>query len=527
LEERAPSEAPSHARQRPLWPRAAATALAVAAIVAFAGLATGTLAVGQTPGAPRVGIDVPATATNQEIGPANNSPSLVADPTEARFVVLANRLDAPDFGCALQLSGDGGRSFVPANPVQDLPAGADKCYAPEVAFDRSGLLYYLYVGLSGNGNHPMGVFLTTSSDRGRTFGPARQVLGASNFSVRMAIDAGSGKAGRIHLVWVHASSDPPLGGFAPTPNPILSAYSDDGGTTFSQPVQVSDPGRDRVVAPALAVGSDHAVHVAYYDLGRDAVDYQGLEGPVWDGTWSVVLATSTDGGGHFGPVVTVDDKVAPVERIMLIFTMPPPSLAVDGQRACLAWTDARFGDADAVVRCSGDGGRRWTDLRRLNDDPAGNGVRQYTPRLALAPGGRLDAIFYDRRDDPEHLGTQLYYTDSTDGGRHFARNLSVTTDPIDPRNGPQYANVSAQGQVEFGSRLGLLSRRDGALLAWTDTRNSRPYSTGQDIFVAQVRYRSARQAGWARVVGVALVVAGIISLFAIWRRRRPSGPVPA
>ena len=73
--------------------------------------------------------------------------------------------DALDFGCALEVSGDAGGTFVPANPVPTLPPGAEKCYGPEVAFDRKGTLYFLFVGLRGTGNTPMGVFLTSSSDR--------------------------------------------------------------------------------------------------------------------------------------------------------------------------------------------------------------------------------------------------------------------------------------------------------------------------------------------------------------------------
>jgi hypothetical protein len=222
--------------------------------------------------------DVPVTALHQGLGVANNSPALNADPTEPKFVVLANRLDAPDFRCALQVSGDGGEGWLTVNPVPELPAGADKCYAPEAAFDRNGVLYYLFVGLKDQGNEPVGAFLTSSRDRGRTFGRPRQVLGPLNFAVRMAIDTSMGEAGRIHLVWLNATSDPPLGGFGPPPNPIMAAHSDDGGETLSEPVQVNDPEHELAVAPALELGADHAVHVFYYDLQDDLRDYKGLEG---------------------------------------------------------------------------------------------------------------------------------------------------------------------------------------------------------------------------------------------------------
>ncbi len=446
-------------------------------------------------------------------GPASNSPQLAEDPTEPRFVVLANRLDAPDFSCALWVSGSAGRGWVRANPIPNLPSGVEKCYGSEVGFDASGTLYYLFVGLAGPGNQPVGAFIATSSDRAQSFSAARPVLGPLNFGVRMAIDPSFGGGGRIHLVWIHATSDPPLGGFGPAPNPILAAHSDDGGQTFTQPVQVSDPSRERVVAPALAVGPQRTVHILYYDLGADARDYHGLEGPRWDGTWSLLLATSTDGGRQYSPGRVVDDAVVPAERVMLIFTMPPASVAADDDRVCVAWTDARHGDADALLRCA-NRAWRWEPPRRLNDDPSGNGRSQYLPRLSLSPKGRLDAVFFDRRDDPENVRNHVYFTSSSDGGRHFGPTSRITADPSDSRIGQRYINVSAAGQVEFGSRLGLLSRQTGLLAAWPDTRNHRRGTTGQDLFSSEVTVprpsgaiKLLRSAGLVLVFGSLLIMA--------------------
>lgn len=471
---------------------------------------------------PRVGTEVPVTAMNRSVGPGNNSPTLLADPGDPDFVVLANRLDAPDFSCALHVSRDGGRGWAPLNPVPNLPDGAEKCYAPEVGFDGNGVLYYLFVGLAGNGNEPMGGFLTTSNDRGRTFSTPREVLGPLNFAVRMAIDPSVGRAGRIHLVWIKATSNPPLGGFGPPPNPILSAYSDDGGRNFSEPVQVNDRDRQRVVAPALALGSDSRVHVAYYDLGDDAVDYQGLEGPIWDGKWSLVLATSDDGGRSFAKGSVVDAAIVPPERVLLIFTMAPPALALDGRRICAAWTDGRHGDQDAFSRCSADGGRRWSAAERLNDDQVGNGLTQSMPRLAFSPSGRLDAIFNDRRRHPANVLNYVFFTYSTDGGRTWARNVQLTRHASSSLVGQRYSNPSAQDRVEFGSRLGLLSGDDEAVAAWADTRNSRPDSTGQDVFsttLEQLPGSPATGFQWRVVAGGAIAAVGAGLLVAGLRKR--------
>ncbi|MGH8575129.1 MAG: sialidase family protein, partial [Gammaproteobacteria bacterium] len=210
-------------RMRGVRPEGRRVFMALLALLAAAS-APGTEARGAE--RPAVRQELPVTANDLGKPRAQNSPVLAADPTNPRFVALANRLDAPGFGCALQVSGDAGRGWQPTNPVPDLPPGAERCYAPEIAFDRGGTLYYLFLGLRGRGNTPIGAFLTTSDDRGQSFSTPRRLLGPGNYQVRMALDPTMGEQGRIHLVWLHLSEDAPTGGLPPPPNPILSAYSD-------------------------------------------------------------------------------------------------------------------------------------------------------------------------------------------------------------------------------------------------------------------------------------------------------------
>lgn len=477
-------------------------------------------------GAPEVSVepDVPATATDLQRERAQNSPQLAVDPTDPRFVVLAHRVDGPQFGCGLQVSGDTGRTWLPAEPVPELPDGAERCYAPEVAFGPDGTLYVVFLGLHGNDNAPMGAFLTTSTDRGRTFTAPRRVLGGEPYMVRLAVDRAHEPDGRLHVAWVEPTAPPVLGGFSPAPNRILAAHSDDGGETFSAPIRANEPGRARVVAPALAVGPDERVHVAYYDLRGDVRSFQGLEGPVWDGPWSLVVATSHDGGRRFGAHAVVDDAVRRHERVMLIFTTPSASLAADDDgRLFAAWTDARHGDADVLLRRSTDAGRAWEAPVRLNDDRQGNGRVQHLPALSVAADGRVDAIFYDRRADPEHVRSHVSYTYSRDGGRTFAANTTLTSEPFDTRTGARYPIPSARGQVELGSRLALAAARDGALAAWTDTRLPHTGLLHQDVFTTRVRH-----AATASPAGPGLPIAALAGLLAVgaataWHLRRGRG----
>lgn len=472
----------------------------------------------------------PATGNDLRPPRAHNSPQMAVDPTDEDFMALANRLDNPDFSCALQLSADGGRGWVPADPVPQLPEDAEKCYAPQVAFDADGTLHYLFVGLAGPGNHPVGVYLTRSDDGGRSFSPPHKVLGEGNYQVRMTIDRSMVERGRLHLVWLQTTAEPPLGGLPSPPNPIVAAHSDDGGETFSKPVEVSDPQAQlRAVAPAVAVGAEGTLHVAYYDLQDDARDYQGLEGPAWDGNWSVVTVASRDGGETFAEPVVVDDALVPPERVMLIFTMPPPAVAADDAgNFYTAWHDARNDDWDAFLAASHDDGATWTEPVRLNDDPTGNGAHQLLPELAVAPGGRVEAVFFDRRDDADNLAQHVYYAASTDHGETFGSNVQVTRFPSRSDIGARYAVPSAQGKVELGLGLGLVADEDGALAAWPDMRHALPSTAQQDVFTTQVRRESSEGmfggSWWVPAVGGAAVLLAVVAWpFQRARRRLLAG----
>src|SRR5262249_42310091 len=147
------------------------------------------------------------------------------------------------------------------------------------------------------------------------------------------------------------------------------------------------------------------------------------------------------------------------ERVLLIFTLPEPALTVDPSgNVYAAWADARNKDWDVFLRRSSDGGATWSaDVTRLNDDPPNNGKNQYLPVLRASPNGRIDAVFEDRRDDPNNVSNNVYYTYSTDAGASWSANLRLSSAGSDTTIGARYPIVSAQGLVDFGSHPALLS----------------------------------------------------------------------
>ncbi|CAN5571037.1 hypothetical protein BH20ACT19_BH20ACT19_11400 [soil metagenome] len=456
---------------------------------------------------------------------ANNSPTLVRNPRDGRELAVANRIDSPRFSCGLHTSRDGGtrwsRISVPA------PAGGQgRCFAPDVAFDADGTLYLSFVTLRGRGNVPSAVWL--SRLEGATLSQPVKLLGPLSFQVRLVADPI--EPGRLYLTWLDASGVG-LFQFSETGNPVMFMRSDDGGREWERPVAVSPPQRERVVAPSLAVGRDGDLHVLYLDLGDDQLDYAGAHegrgGAPYPGPWELALARSADGGRTWGDSV-VDPEVKPTERIV-VFIPPFPSLAADPDsgRLYASFHDGRLGDPDVLLWASTDGGRSWGERKRVNDTPPGDGTAQYLPKLAVAPNGRLDVLYYDRRRDPGNAFNEVSMQSSVDGGESFTDHLRVSKRRFDSRIG-----FGAERDLpDLGSRLGLVSADAAALAVWTDTRAGTETSLKQDLAAGLVRFSApARLSGplesALRYGGISLALLGLALLasLAVTRRgRRRSG----
>lgn len=502
-------------------------ALAGLASLALLGLGTGSLLIGSslpTGSAARLGGNLPvdAGATNQLDLSANNSPRLARSPVHPSDLAVVNRIDAPRYSCALHVSSDGGArwqaSAIPFPAGEELPA---RCYAPDVAFGPDGTLYVSFVTLKGIGNSPNAVWLTTSADGGRRLSKPIRITGPLAFQVRLAADPSV--RGRLYVTWLQASTTGLLL-FPEVGNPIVFSHSTDGGATWSAPVRVSSPARVRVVAPSVAVGAHGQLYESYLDMGNDALDYNGGSGgrggPPYPGPWRLILARSADGGRHWSQTVAAPD-VVPYVRFV-VFLPPFPSLAVDPARGrvYIGFTDAVLGDPDVYVWTSTDGGASFGPGVRVNDTPRADGSAQYLPKLAVAPGGRLDVVYYDRRADPRDLANQVSLQSSYDGGRTFGPHVVVSDRSFSSQVGPN----SSLNLPDLGSGLALASTDQGTLAVWTDTRAGSVLSGKQDLGSQVVSIASGSRwrlplevAGWVLVaLGLAAVVAGALA-----RRRRP------
>ena len=461
---------------------------------------------------------------------ATNSPALVQSPVDPDNLVVASRVDSPEYGCSLQVSFDGGGRWAqtPIPAPTDRSAGT-RCYAPDAVFAADGTLFLTYVTLKGRANAPEAAWIVRSRDGGETLSnPVRTPLPAHAFQVRLAADPAA--RNRLYLTWLQAG-ELGLYQFAGTGNPIQAIRSEDGGQTWSAPSRVSSPDRERPVAPTPAVGPKGQLYVLYLDLGEDSLDYSGAHrgqgGPPYGGKWQLVLSRSTDRGKGWEESV-VDPGIVPTERF-IVFTPPYPSLAVDRDsgRLYASFQDGRNGSADVLLWSLGPGDENWSKPVQVNDTPRGDRTAQYLPKLAVAPNGRLDVAYYDRRADRANVLNEVSFQSSYDEGETFGTRLRLSDRAFSSRIGFGLERDMA----DLGSRLGLLSSDSRAYAVWTDTRGGSVKTAKQDIARAVVAFndpaRLSDAATWLlRIGGALLIVLGVAIAVVLGRRRRP-GADPA
>jgi hypothetical protein len=473
----------------------------------------------------RVGGDRPVNvgALNPLDLSSNNTPNVASNPVSPANLVIANKIDSPSYSCALNVSFDGGGHW--SQTPMPVPAGEEpKCYAPDASFGADGTLYVSFVTLAGRANAPHAAWLVTSRDGGQTVSPPISTpLGPDAFQVRVAADPRV--PGRVYLVWLKAAPQLGLYSIETTGNPIEAIRSDDGGRTWMAPTQVSAPSRIRVIAPSPAFGPHGQLYVLYLDLEGDSLDYAGASGgrggPPYAGHWQLVLARSLDRGASWtqSPV----GEVVPARRF-IVYTPPFPSLAVDpvSDQLYVAFEDAHNGHSDVKLWTLPPGATSWRGAVRVNDTPVNDATAQYLPKVAVAPNGRVDVVYYDRRADPTNVLNQVSFQSSYDHGATFSRHINLSDRPFSSRIG----FGADRGLADLGGTLGLVSSANRAMAVWTDTRAGTPVTLKQDISRATVAFNSPERISSGlktvlRIAAVALVALGLAVIVLLGRAAPP------
>ena len=411
------------------------------------------------PVAPPRALAVDANATLLPVGAqyrvtnnagAQNEVSIALNPRNSKnIVVSANDWRAGSVWCGVYTTMDGGRTWieqlVPRNGNLSLaPYSGD----PAVAFDGDGNAYVSCLGFGGIVNV---ITVTKSTDGGRTWGTAQQVVGAETNVFHdksyMTVDTSSGpNRGTIYVTWTRFLSDS-AGNYLESP--IYFSRSTDGGTTWSPEKDITSGGYKYDQGSQPVVGPASELYVSW------------VAGTT--GGNRVAVAKSTDGGTTWGATMIVNTLWDPGELYGGGPRTPHfPSIAVNlidapgGNRVHVVWADRRFGNADILMSTSVNGGLTWGSPVRVNDDATANA--QFFPWVAASANGKVFVSFYDRRDDPGDRLLTVYVATSTDFGVSFAKNVRASAQ-FDP------------GNWFIGDYNGLAASGDFAFPVWCDLRN--------------------------------------------------------
>jgi hypothetical protein len=393
-------------------------------------------------------------------------------------------------------SSDGGNTFG----AVDLPLppplstnGTDFGSDPGVAFDTKGNVYYSYIVVFFNRTfHAIQgteVAVAKSTDGGKTwpqvtfFNP-NSGTGKFNDKPMIAVDTNPNSPFRdsVYVAWDNASFNK---GKSSANNALLFSRSTDGGKTFSAPVAVNSltGGPSSVIGADPFVGPNGEVYVAWHDVQNNRL----------------LVNRSFDGGATFGQPATIAATTVPfaatiapqASRGALVYPACGSDQSAGPHRGRLycSWMDETASNGTDIFVARSDGGESWSSPVRVNDDASGVVKDQFNQWLSVDPvTGTIDLSWNDARNDPADAKTDIYASDSTNGGTSFAANVKVTTAVSDE----SAANPFADSGNQYGDYEGMAAYGGIAHPIWTDGRLDAAIDRvtgqriGEEVFTATV-----------------------------------------
>jgi hypothetical protein len=294
---------------------------------------------------------------------------------------------------------------------------ASRVHATSLAFDDTGA--------------DNAIFVHTSTDGGRTWGPPVQVVKDTQlafFNDRQSLTVDDFPAspfyGRVYVGWDRLASKGP--GYAYTGDGLIS-HSADGGKTFSKPVVAVPTGNNEQTLTNLPVvlPDGTVLDVGTYYPNQAFNKNAGL----------FFVTRSADGGKTWSPVAFPEAQ-KPVGVPGIRGGDSVPSAAVDRRTGTVyaVWQDSRFSQGkrdDILLVRSTDGGRTWSMPIKVNDTPVG-AQAAFTPTVQVDANGRVGVLYYDLRNDASARDGSLITTEwiafSGDGGRTFGTSKRLSPD---------------------------------------------------------------------------------------------------
>jgi len=545
------------------------------------------VAQGASSAAAPIGLTTPVQATKGDLNPGRlySPPAFAVDP-DNNMRVLAAVADHRSRRCHILRSTDGGQSW---NMLEASPALASYPFCSHgqggivqagIAFGRNGTVYLAMNAWDDQdgARRGGGIVVARSEDLGDTWQTtmvynSRGKTGEAEETIRpfhsFTVDT---KTGNDDVVYV-AFTINAQGLSAPNaaPGKAMVAVSRDGARTFAEPVDLAaklfeapearqqvlsavtttvpaagatttstttPPANSKAAQPNQAANFGASTNRASMKSG---VDGDGKVYVSWlTGTANItptppsarMMSTTTDGGQTWTTVQSMPPSYDVPSR---------PAMAVSAEGVIhLVFQDnptpAISGMGEIYHQASTDGGKTWSEPKKVTDDPDADMRGQYFPNLSVAPNGRVDVVWWDTRDDPGIRANDMYYAYSEDDGRTWSQNRRITDRSVDRRLGVWGAGYDINSAPEVASTNAY------AIFGWDDTRNTEGVYSEEvynevggglsDMYtsVAQFEVVGPANNDTARIVlaaVVGLLVVGLVLLGIAVAAKRRNGPPPA
>jgi hypothetical protein len=398
--------------------------------------------------------DAAATPSNINLSAAAGSQAEAAiainpaNPNQIFAVAMDENLAG---GFVAARSSDGGATWTRGKVGTSVPqAIAD----PSVSWDAFGNLFLSYLGKATNNPQVLDI----STDGGATF---------------------------THLASVGSQADQPTVTTGPSGTPgtgsVWVSWSGFGGM-FVSGAPVTGLGAVGKFGPAQAIAGSTGLSFGDIAVGPGGAVMTSF-GPASGSTGGTIYTSTSAGLGQ----AFSEAQPATTTGVGGFEPIPAqPSRGIDSEsglaynrtggshqgRVYLMYTDANpagSADTNIYVRHSDDNGASWSSAVRVNDDLGT--ASQFLPRLALDPtSGDIGVSWYDTRNDPLNVKTELFAAFSTDGGASFTPNAQISSGSSS-ESGADPPPVGYP-DLDYGDYTGSSFLAGKLFPIWTDNSNS-------------------------------------------------------
>jgi len=484
-------------------------------VAALLALALGVLSQGTGFAASAPQLTKPVDITKLDLNPQRTygGPYLAVKPDDPNIIV-AGFIEFRARKCGLARSTDAGKTWkvLESDPgIKTQPyclANNSNIFHAPVAWGRDGALYLATHAWDETTRTQTSIIVAKSMDLGDTWTTvfardARTTSGDDQENDRpvtgLVVDSKSGGQDIVYVLYRRAYPNKLAPNAAPQ-QPVV-AISRDGGKTFEEPVSaIGNVYQDQAVrdlalttrttlpnttTTSIAAGSlatrpndianfgasSNGQGLTLDTKGNVYVSYMSEVANVSSPPRAIIVSKSADHGKTWTSAIAVPFSYEQAQNTRLAWT---PGGGPNGTlHVVWEWRHPPelAGYADVGYVRSTDGGKTWSKPKSLADDNPTALAAKYLPMLSVAPDGRLDAAWWDTRNDPGiQRAMDVYYSYSDDDGATWSKNTRMTDQIIDRRFGVWGNNF------DQNSPPGIASTNQFALVGWDDTR----FSTGPD-----------------------------------------------